>query len=147
MMDSGTQLRRAYYTALNGNLTVNGGPVPVFDGKVEGSITNDVYVLFTQQDSTSKNSMSHFAVETIIGIDIKQRIPSSVSNEDIEDVANQILQIVKPTPRTLGVSLTAPLSLVIIKVENNDNNRAQQIDTNNFMVTKSLRLRNHIVQS
>lgn len=147
MRDSGTQLRRAYYTALNGNITIDGNDVPVYDGKVEDPKSDEVYILFMDQTDQDKSSKSHFAVETTITIDIKQRLKATVSREDIEDVANQILQIVKPTPKTIGLTLSSPFKVLIVKVDSNDSSRPYAVDAGEFVVTKSLRLRNHIIQN
>lgn len=145
MRDVGTPLRKGYYNALDGNLTIGATNIPVYDGKVEGSISHDVYVLIQDSSTVSKNSMDHFAYETTITIDIKQRLKAVVSHEQIETISDQIHQIVKPTPRTLGVTIDSPFKLIIIAVDNNNTDRPAEVNTGEFMVSKSLRFRNHII--
>lgn len=146
MRDEFTALRRGYWLALDGQIAVEGIDVPVYNGKVEGDITTDLYILLQQMSAKSKNSMSHIANDVYLTVDIKKRLASSVSSEDVEDVADQILQIVKPTARTIGISIANPFKLIIITVEDNDNERPREVEANNFIVTKSLRFRNHIIQ-
>lgn len=147
MRDCGTELRRAFWLALDGMLTVDGNDVPVYNGKVEDSITSNVYVLFQETSSKPVKNKSMEASEVYLTMDIKQRIPSSVSSEDIEDVADQILQIVKPTTKTIGITIANPFKIIILAVEDNDNERPREVESNSFMVTKSLRFRNHIIKN
>lgn len=146
MKDSGTKLRAAYHTALNGNLSVSATNVPVYYGKVESAIDEPIYVLIEEASNQDKSSKSHFATETTLAINIIQKQPSAVSMEDVEDVADQILEIVKPTPKTLGVTIASPFKILFIKLDTNDNNRPIQQPDSKFVVSKSLRLRNHIIQ-
>lgn len=146
MRDAGTALRRAYWLALNGNLTVDGDNVPVYYGKVQSTISVPLYVLIGRSTYQSKNSKSCEAEERTVEIDIYQKQPTEVSMEEVEDVSDQILQIVKPTTKTIGVSIASPFKIIVIKLLDNDDDKPQQLDDKKFVVGKSLRFRNHITQ-
>ena len=146
MRDVATPLRAAYETALQGNITVSAAVVPVYYGKVPSSSNANFFILIPEINATQKKVMRTFIADARVHIDIIQRIATDVSAEQVESATDQILQIIKPTPNTKGISVSSPFILIKVSLENNDANRAVQIDAAKFVVSKSLTF-NNIVQN
>lgn len=102
MRDTQKILRMAVYQVLNGNLSYDGNNVPVFDEKRKLSSTDNLFVILGTQRETDDNTDDAFITDSSIDIEIQHRTEFEVSKDAIDDVSNQILQIILPTPQTSG---------------------------------------------
>lgn len=147
MRDAGTQLRRGYEQAINTNITVGGNDIPVYYGKVPSNVSANFFILIQEISNNPRKNMSISLTDTRIAIDIIKRVDADVSMEQVEDASDQILQIVKPTARTHGISIAAPSILIGVALVHNDDNRPQQqANPLNYIVSKSL-VFNNIIQN
>lgn len=146
MRESGTAIRRGYFNAIDDSITVNGNDIPVYYGKIPSNITANFFILIQDISSKPRKNMSISITDSRIAIDIIKRVDADVSMEQVEDASDQILQIVKPTTRTTGISIASPSVLIGVTLVDNDDNRPQPIDAAKFVVSKSL-VFNNIVQN
>jgi hypothetical protein len=96
-------LRQAIYDALDGQITINSEAVPVYDEKNTGE---SIYILLSNQQETDDNTSDVFITLSTIDIEVVQQTGYSVSKDDIDDITDQMLEILIPTPSSNG--LTAP---------------------------------------
>lgn len=96
MRDTGLPLRTAYYSALNGNITINGRVVPVYDGAPSNAVYP--YILLSTQDSSEGiGCRNATATEDTILIDIVTGFQgNSGGKKQGDQIADQVLQIVHP---------------------------------------------------
>jgi hypothetical protein len=144
--DAATPLRTGYETALAGNITVNAVVLPVYYGKVPSNVTSDFFILIPEISATQRKLMRVFVADAKVYIDIIRRVATDVSAEAVESAADQILQIIKPTPNTKGITVASPFKLITVSLDSNDQNRTVQVDAAKFVVSKSLTF-NNIIQN
>lgn len=92
-------LLMAVYNVLNGALSFNGIPVPVYDEKKREGQSANLYVVFgdqTEEDDIQPSDA--FASTTTLEIIIWQKTTYEVSKTGISDVAGQILELLIPSP-------------------------------------------------
>lgn len=146
MRDAGTALRKGYSDALNGFITVDGNNFPLYYGKIPSNISTDFFGIIQEISVRPRKIMHTFIADAKVYIDIIKRVSTDVSMEDVEAASDQILQIVKPTAQTTGISIAAPFKLINVSVDNNDDNKPVAVDSAKFVVSKSL-VFNNIVQN
>jgi hypothetical protein len=144
--DAATPLRTGYETALQGNITVNATVLPVYYGKVPSNVSSDFFILIPEISATQRKLMRVFVADAKVYIDIIRRVATDVSAEAVESAADQILQIIKPTPNTKGITVASPFKLITVSLDSNDQNRTVQVDAAKFVVSKSLTF-NNIIQN
>jgi hypothetical protein len=103
-------MRSVIYQALNGQVNV-GGVVPVYDEKRPDNSTADVYILLSTQQETELNTQDTFITESSIDIEVCQNTGAAVSKDKIDDIENNILTILMPTPGTDGTGFRGSLGL------------------------------------
>lgn len=101
MIDVNRLFRKAAYEALSGNLTHDGGQVPVYDEKL-GANTNNIYVLVQSQSTNTANTFSSFSQTGTLVLQVVHKSWDGVTKDVIEDISNQILQILFPNPQSNG---------------------------------------------
>mgnify|MGYP001050902254 CR=1 FL=1 len=147
MVDTGKELRKAYFSLLSGQVTVEGSAIPFVDEKLEVNINeHDTYVMFTSQDEEDVSNKKHFANETLIRLQIVNQRKATNTKEVVESVSNQILSKLFPTRTSWAVSLSSPLSLTYAKYLNGSYNPVEMTD-NGFVISKILTIKNRIVQN
>lgn len=98
MKDTMKILRMACYDLLNGNLTYAGQTVPVGDEKLRDNARANLFVVFGTQQETPDDTSDAFITDSQIDIEIYHKTGFEVSKDAIDDVSNQILEILIPTP-------------------------------------------------
>lgn len=104
-------LRIAIKDALDGNITIGGEAVPIHDEKSDGE---NIYILLSNQQETDDNTSDVFITVSTIDIEVVQQTGYSISKDDIDDITDQMLEILIPTPSTNG--LTAPSGFIFHNV-------------------------------
>jgi hypothetical protein len=106
MKDGNKPLRTAIWAAIDGVLLNNfdgsGGVVPVYDDEITDRGQN-VCVLLTTQTATDASNRSHFNGSATQEIQICDKTELSVDKRRIDDIANQIFEILWPTPQSDGL--------------------------------------------
>lgn len=104
-------IRQAIFDAIDGQVVVNSVTIPVYDEKNDGE---NIYILLSNQQEADDNTSDTFITRSTIDIEVVQQTGYSVSKDDIDDITEQILEIVIPTPNTHG--LTEPTGIQILNV-------------------------------
>ena len=106
MKDINQPIRKAFYEALNGNLSYNGVNVPVSDEALKSTDENkSYYVLLSTQSSRDASTKTSDDREATIVLDIvtkTQRVTKSIC----DNIAEQILDHIYTAPHVH--TLTAP---------------------------------------
>lgn len=106
MIDPEKAFRRAIYQALNGNLvlTVDGSnsPVALFDGPIDDDGVN-LYVILGDQSGAGKDTKSSLASDVSLTLDIICRQSYEANKEFVDDIAEQIDIILRPSSATSGL--------------------------------------------
>lgn len=144
MREAGTEVRKSVYNALNGNVTIDADPVGVFDGKFEAlpDIDEGVWIIIGEQNSTDQNTKHLFASQESIEVIIANKSQNVAGKEIVETVADEVLQIIIPTTKTHGLTVTSPYSITYVKYDNGRGNKVDQgiakqfdnIKTLNFLI-------------
>jgi hypothetical protein len=104
MIDPDKALRNACYEALNGNITVqvdgSGSEVKFFDGPADDE---NIYVILGAQSSNDRGNKANDAARCSITLDIVCKLEYSASKEYLDDVAQQIDNILRPTIKVNGL--------------------------------------------
>lgn len=148
MREAGTEIRKAIFNALDGVVMYDGKPVGIFDGKYEGiaNIADGVWIIFGEQTSTDRSNKHQFASEETVELIIANKTASAAGKEIVEQVSDDVLDILLPTPQTEGITVSAPFQLVFMK---KTDGRASQVAQNVSMMfnnTKTLNFLTRITQ-
>lgn len=115
MVDIQYLIRKSFYESLNGNLSYSSADVPVFDEVSDGS--SDLYVILSTQDASEKSTFSHFSHDAFILLDIVHKTTYSSTKDAIDTVAGQILDILKPTPSSVGLVQQTGIQIMSLKIQ------------------------------
>lgn len=122
MIDTHKALRKSYYDALQGNLTVQETglyPVNVYDELAFGrdQVNEKYYVLLSTQTATDSSTLDRYGTEATILLDIVHRTGSMVTKDVVDEIGQQILSIVLPVNGTNGLIPQPFLSIMLVKKE------------------------------
>lgn len=98
MRDTQSILRMAVFGVLNGQLSYGGSNVPVYDEKRRDGDTSNLFVILGTQQETDDSTDDAFITDSSIDIEIQHRTDFEISKTAIDEVSNQILQIILPSP-------------------------------------------------
>lgn len=147
MIDYDTGLRKAYYDALSGNVTIDSSEIPVVDEKLDTQLTeHDIYIKFTTQNVTQGNNKSYFAANIDMNIDIVQLTDSVGGKLIVDDVAGQIMTLLFPTKNTTALVLPSPLRLTFAHLQNSTTELIRS-HPKGFITIKTLTFLNRVYQS
>lgn len=141
MRDYGYAIRKAYYTALTGTLTC-----PVVDGKLETLPEDGIFVVFGDQTESDKSNKHSFAHDVTLDVAVVDKRKATGSKKDVEDVSDQILQAIKPTPGSHGVTIDSPFVITNIKYVSGLTASVAIDSANQFIQVKRLQFTNRITQ-
>lgn len=145
MRDDGRALRKALFTALDGQVTYNSVAVPVFDQKVEGAPKR--YILLSNTQQVDKKNKTNFVTETEQSVEVYEHRDSSAKSEVLETITDRILQVLYPTVRTYGFTLDAPFHLTYSKPISSSLYEMAEPAPGKFIHRKRLTIKNRITQS
>lgn len=144
MIDTAHHVRKAYYSLLAGNITYNGNNVNIYDELAEDEDGDNYVILSTQIDTDTSNKQSFESTHTIT-IDIVTRFVTSARKYPSEDIAEQILDLVLPTPSSTGLVSPIGLQITAVKLLDSQSLSVEQFDTFK-VVRKILRFQQKCVQ-
>lgn len=111
MKDTKKILRIAVMNALDGEITIDGNIIPVHDEKNENEA---IYILLSNQQEFDDNTSDVFITRSTLDFEVVEKTGYSVSKDTIDDINDQVLTILIPTPSTNG--LTAPTGFQFLNV-------------------------------
>jgi hypothetical protein len=114
MKDTKRILRQAIFNALDGQITLNGETVPVYDEKNENE---SVYILLSNQQEFDDSPDGSFITRSTIDYEVVQQTGYSVSKDDIDDINEQILEILIPSQGTTGLTIPSGFQFHNVKRE------------------------------
>lgn len=128
MIEVAHHIRKAYFDLLDGNLTLDGNNVPVYDELAEDESGEAYVVLSTQTDAGDANKHA-FISDHSITIDVVTRFVTSARKYPSEQIAEQILNLVLPTPQTTGLVSPAGLQIAAVRLLDTQSLGPEQFDT------------------
>jgi len=96
MKDCSNNVRTAYLTKLNGNISYNGKNVPVY-GDDSFATPPSSYVVIGDISESANNTNQSFTSEVNVTIDIFSEQYMKRDNSIVDNIANQILTLLIPT--------------------------------------------------
>ena len=127
MKEAGTAVRTSIFNALSGSVVIDTDPVGVFDGKYESlaGIDEGVWIIVGEQQSTDRSLKNFFASEENVELIIANKSKSVAGKQVVESVADKVMEIIIPTPATIGLTIANPFHITFVKY---DNSRASKVD-------------------
>ena len=145
MKDTQAILRHAVFAVLNGQLSYNSVNVPVYDEKRKAGATDNLFVILGTQQESDDDTSDAFITDSSIDIEIQHRTAFEVSKDAIDEVGNQILQILMPTPQTDGFQVQN-LFLITCVRRSSTISRNFSLTDSNSIVAKIITITCKIVQ-
>lgn len=146
MNDVGEAVRKGFYDALDGQVTIEGAPIPIVDEKLDLNITeHDLYMLIGGQQAGAFNTKTTWAKEVDLNITIVNRRKATNSKTIIENIADQMLQILFPTRTTFGLSVDAPFNLSYVKYVSESYTFEKLVD--GWQISKQMIFKTRITQT
>ncbi len=105
MRDTQQILRMAVYNLLNGNLSYNSDNVPVYDEKRKSGDADNIFVILGTQQESDDDTSDAFITDSSIDIEIQHRTDFEISKDVIDNISNQILELLLPTPQSNGFAV------------------------------------------
>ena len=109
-------IRKAIYTALNGNISYNSVNIPIFD-EAPDEAQSSHYILFSTQTEDDATNNARFVTEGEILLDIVTIHPSYTTKVVAESISDTIMGILTPTVTTRGITLPSGYSLTLFRRE------------------------------
>lgn len=143
MKDVSKILRTKYYEILNGNITLNGANVPVFDSVPFD--TDFPYILLSTITQLNEDDKDSFGTETVQTIDIVTGYSNGSYGgaSDSDSIANQVKELIKPNKNSNVFDLS-PNFTNIISIFERDNTIRENTDTN-YIVRRLIDIK-HVIQ-
>lgn len=145
MIDVKKKIFDAYFSALDGQITFKGSPVPVVDEKLATGLNNTMYVVISSQTSIDESSFSHLEHETTILIDICHKTQDVANKKGVNEVAQQIFDIVRPTVTTTGIVAQSGVQITNVLLES-DQSLSFELTHNKSLVRRLIRFRQFITE-
>jgi len=140
--DPGKALRTAIYNVLNGNLMLDVSTIPVYD-TFGSEVNQDNFVAISNINETDSSNKSNFATDMQVTLDVVTRAQSYDGNEDAENIANQILTLLLPTPQS---TLTATADFQFLNLQRSGSNYLSEQTDTGYVFRKLLTLSVTVVQ-
>lgn len=118
MKDTHKPLRKAYYQLLKDVLVYDNTTIPVCDEKQKQGQDNSTCVILSTVSSNPTNTFNGFSREATIVLDIVCKTPSAVSKDIVDSIAEQILELVIPTPATNGLPAQNGFQILNVVLDN-----------------------------
>lgn len=135
----------AVFNKITGQITHEAAAVPVFDEKKKAGSTVSLYILLSTQQETDNSTSDAFITTSSIDIEIVHRSEFEVTKDDIDDIANQLLELVMPTPDTNALPVQNLFQILNLKRTSTITRQFQITDTETT-VAKIITLTADIVQ-
>lgn len=146
MRDTTEILSNAIFQALNGSVSYNGQTIPVYDEKKKVGSTENIYILFsTQQEMPPDDVQMCFMNDSFLDIEIVHKTQSEVTKTILSRVANSILEILFPTPLTIGIVEPSGVQIPVFEYAGSVT-RVFEVSPTESIVRKFIKVRAKIIQ-
>jgi len=129
----------AYYSALNGNITINGSILPVYDGMAAPNADSS-FIMIGERTSSQIDAKCGFTSECFVLIDVVLK-GYGYGYKDSEEAADQILQLINsnlnPTPSSSFQVVTTSVQSI---------NNLSSINSSDNVFRTLIRFRNVVTQ-
>ena len=142
MKDPGKALRQTIYDALSGSVTLDASVIPVYD-TFGSEVSQDNFISISNINETDSSNKSNFSTDMQVTIDVVTRSQSYDGNEDAENIAGQILEILLPTPQS---TLTATADFQFLNLQRSSSNYLSEQTETGYIFRKLLTLSVTVVQ-
>ena len=139
MKDPGYEIRKAYFNLLNGNLSLNGVNIPVYD-RVPPEEKGH-YVVISEQTATDESSKGCYSLDTTILFDVVTRYKKGGGKKDADMISNQITEAV-----IVRYYFPVLEGFKIYAVRLDNSNYLETLEPNNYTVRKLIRVRVYVQQ-
>lgn len=144
MKDINYPVRKAFYTALNGNLSYDGSNVPVSDEQLKDSDSNNFYVILGSQSDRDDSTKTSYDREASITLDIVTKQGQTATKDIADSIANQILTLLFPTtPHVHALPAQTGFQFLNLTLQNSSDIRVSLLTSQNVyrrILTFSLRV-------
>jgi hypothetical protein len=133
-------LRTAYYTALNGVISV-----PVVDSwNTANGMVDDHVIIKNISQAKKDNTFQTFGEEVIVELDIVTYQKNGFTSDTRDDIEDEILQILKPDVQTDGITIG---TFGLYNVEKESSNDVEEIVPGGNIARKILRIKQDVHQN
>lgn len=137
MIEVSGKIRQAFYSALNGNVTVSATPIPVYSD-FNPNENEDKYILLSTQTEADIRNKKKFITDGTILIDIVHiQQAGALEKDTLDTMAGQIENIVDPTISSNGLS--APSGVQFLNIKKLSTNDITLPSANNTVVRRLIR--------
>lgn len=142
MFDCSNNLRVAYLTKLNGNITFSGKNVPVYGDDTFETLQGN-YVIISDITETSDNNNQRFITNLTATIDIFSEQYMKRDNSIVDDIASQILNLLIPSTAIQDIG---DAYFQIFPLSRDSSRYLTLQEGNNYIARKILTISNSIIQ-
>lgn len=116
MKDPVKFIKDAYYNLLDGAVTYNGSPIPVYDEEADPA-GNTYYIIISTVTNTDQDVKTKFFSDTQIVIDVVTLLDYQMPKEKeiVDVICGKIMNLVRPTKETIGISNTSDFQVLGVK--------------------------------
>lgn len=142
MLDCSNNIRAAYLTKLNGNITYNSLNVPVY-GDDSFETTPQNYVVITEIAESADNNNQKFVNNVIVTIDIFSEQYMKRDNSIVDNISSQILNLLIPSTAVQDIGDTY---FQIFPLSRDSSRYLALQDGNNYVARKIITINNLVNQ-
>lgn len=137
MKDPVKFIKDAYYALLDGAITYNGSPIPVYDEEADPA-GNTYYIIISTVTDTDQPVKTKFFTDTQIVIDVVTLLDYQMTKqkEIVDVICGKIMDLVLPTPDTTGIADTADFQVISVRRESS--NHLPVLDTGTKKVVRRI---------
>ena len=138
MKDADFILRKAYTTALKGNVTNNGKTVPVYDRVPNGA--KPPWIKFGNQATIDDSDKDKFTTEHLMSLEVHTAFKAKGGKRQADLISNQILQLIIDQP------LDGSPDFVFSEQELEGIDFVEDITPNSYVYDKIIIINNYVQQ-
>jgi hypothetical protein len=135
MIEVAHHIRKAYFDLLDGNIEYMGNPINIYD-ELHDEGDEEMYVILSTQDDSDDTNKAQFVSDHTITIDVVTKFLTGARKFPSENIAEQIMGLVLPTPVTTG--LISPTGLQITSVSYLGSNSLSVEQIGNYKVVRKI---------
>lgn len=146
MIDVKMPVRKAFFQALNNNITYNATPIQVADGMRTNITPLGLYVILAGQTGTPRNTFSGWASDETIDIDILYKTADNNAKSVLDGVADQMLRLLLPSVTTNGLPTQAGCQFLNLVLQS-DRDLTLSLNPSNTLGRRLLTFKLYVAQT
>lgn len=108
-MIASSHIRKAIYAALNGAVTHNSAPVPVYENEATEQPYQIIIGEYTDSDASNKDTLAVSAKQVVEVVAIQK----DSTRKAVDTIGNAVMGILKPSPATSGIASGADFQVFV----------------------------------